>query len=89
VNVPAGKHAVSVKKSGYQDWVREMNFSGGAITLSAELVPGSSTPVAAQLAQGSVDASSAQEVSLAEAARRNKAAREAAQSAQQNPPQQQ
>jgi hypothetical protein len=88
VNVPAGKHAVSVKKPGYQDWGREMNFSGGAITLRAELVPGSSAPVAAQSAQGSVDTSSTQEVSLAEAARRNKAAREAAQSAQQNPPQQ-
>jgi PEGA domain/PDZ domain len=37
INIPAGKHVVTVRKSGYQDWVRSMNFYAGSITLSAEL----------------------------------------------------
>jgi PEGA domain len=27
VSVPSGKHSVSVRKAGFQDWVRDMNFS--------------------------------------------------------------
>ena len=84
VNVPSGKHSVSVRKPGFQDWVREMSFSGGTITLNAQMAP--------QPVQGAVaaDASSTSEFSVAEAARLNKAAREAeAQKAQSNPPPQQ
>lgn len=101
VNVPAGKHSVSVRKPGFQDWARDMNFSGGAITLNAELSPGSSTPTptptTAQAKQATgapqtpqstvvsqtqpqmqtVDVTSTSDVSVAEAARRNKAAKEA------------
>jgi len=43
VNVPSGRHSISVKKAGFRDWVREMNLSGGTITLVAELVPNSGT----------------------------------------------
>src|SRR5271166_4448650 len=45
VSVPSGKHSVSVRKAGFQDWSRDMNLSGGSITLSAELAPGSNSPV--------------------------------------------
>jgi PDZ domain-containing protein/PEGA domain-containing protein len=37
INVTGGKHVITVKKSGFQDWVRIVNFSGGEITLNAEL----------------------------------------------------
>jgi hypothetical protein len=40
INVTAGRHIITVKKSGFQDWVRIVNFSGGAITLNAELAGG-------------------------------------------------
>jgi len=40
INVTAGKHIITVKKSGFQDWVRIVNFSGGSITLNAELAGG-------------------------------------------------
>jgi hypothetical protein len=45
VNAPSGRHSITVKKAGYQDWTREMNFSGGTISLVAELTSGSNTPV--------------------------------------------
>jgi hypothetical protein len=45
VNAPTGKHSICVKKPGYQDWVRELTVSGGAINLTAELVRGSSPTV--------------------------------------------
>ena len=92
VSVPSGKHSVSVRKAGFQDWTRDMNFSGGAITLNAELTAGSTTtaPVAVSAPQ-SVAVSQPQtvvvtqpDVSLGEAARRNKAAK-----AKENPPPQQ
>lgn len=75
INVPAGKHAVSVRKPGYQDWVRDMNFSGGAITLSAELVADSNkqSPAAPSTVQNG-DLTPA-DMSVAEAARLNKAAK--------------
>lgn len=41
INVTAGKHVITVKKSGFQDWVRIVNFSGGSVTLNAELAAGS------------------------------------------------
>ena len=44
VNAPTGKHSISVKKPGFQEWVRELAISGGAITLTAELIPGSTGP---------------------------------------------
>jgi PEGA domain len=80
VSVPAGKHAVSVRKAGFQDWVRDMNFSGGSITLSAELVSGTTpTPVAAStrqsagVSQPQLVEMSQPELSVADAARLNKA----------------
>jgi len=33
-----GKHEIVVKKSGYADWKRTMNVSGGAVHVSAEMV---------------------------------------------------
>ena len=44
LNVTAGSHSIVVKKSGFQDWTRQMSFSGGSITLSAELVAGTGVP---------------------------------------------
>jgi hypothetical protein len=46
VNVQSGKHSVTVRKTGFQDWVRDMSFSGGNITLSADLLPGSALTAA-------------------------------------------
>jgi len=40
INVTVGKHVVTVKKSGFQDWICAVSFSGGSITLDAELVGG-------------------------------------------------
>lgn len=39
LTVPAGKHNIAVKKNGFQDWVHDMNFTGGTVNLIAELVP--------------------------------------------------
>ncbi len=88
VSVPAGKHTVVVRKNGFQDWSRGMNFTGGSVTLNAELVAGSSTPAAvaatAPLNAGTyqqtpqsqyVDTGAQPEMGVAEAARRNKAAK--------------
>jgi PEGA domain-containing protein/PDZ domain-containing protein len=47
INAPPGKHVVTVRKAGFQDWVRSVNFTGGAITLAAGLAPGSGVPVPA------------------------------------------
>ena len=97
LNVPSGKHSVSVRKAGFQDWVREMNFSGGTINLNAELVPGSTAPAPVTAAmpqaqpqppQQMIDVSAAPQVSVAEAARRNKVAKEAAQANNNPQPQQ-
>lgn len=41
LNIPAGKHVVAVRKSGFQEWVRNVDLYGGSITLNAELVSGS------------------------------------------------
>jgi hypothetical protein len=40
INVTAGRHVITVKKSGFQNWARIVNFSGGLITLNAELAGG-------------------------------------------------
>ena len=72
------------RKPGFQDWVREVSFSGGTITLNAQM--------ATQSGQGAVaaDAYSSSEVGVAEAARLNKAAKEAeAERAKNNPTSQQ
>ena len=37
INVSAGQHSISIRRNGYQEWVREMKFSGGQVTLNAEL----------------------------------------------------
>jgi PDZ domain/PEGA domain len=37
INVTAGKHVITVRKSGFQDWVHIVDYSGGSITLDAEL----------------------------------------------------
>jgi hypothetical protein len=75
----SGKHSITVRKTGFQDWVREMNLSGGTINLAAELVPGSTVPAAAPLGQAqSVQiVPGTSEASVADAARRNRAAKEA------------
>ena len=101
VSVPSGRHSVSVRKSGFQVWAREMNFSAGTITLIAELVAGPTAPApvaaAQQIGQSAVVPQAqpqmqtvdvATEVSVAEAARRNKAAKEG-EKAQGTPPPQQ
>ena len=90
VNAPSGKHSITVRKAGFQDWVRDMTLSGGAINLSAELVPGSTVPAAAPQGQAqSVQiVPGAPDVSVAEAARRNRAAKEA-EKPKDNPQQQQ
>ena len=44
LNISGGKHVVTVRKSGYQEWVRNVNLYGGSITLNAELVPGTAQP---------------------------------------------
>jgi len=89
VNAPSGKHSVTVRKTGFQDWVREMNLSGGTINLAAELVPGSTVPAAAPQGQAqSVQiVSGTDEVSVADAARRNRAAKEAEKPKDNPPPQ--
>jgi hypothetical protein len=47
LNVGMGAHSIVVKKNGFQDWRRQMSFSGGTITLSAELIAGTGSPTAA------------------------------------------
>jgi membrane-associated protease RseP (regulator of RpoE activity) len=47
INISPGRHVITVKKSGFQDWARNMNFSGGAITLNAELTQGSNETTSA------------------------------------------
>jgi S1-C subfamily serine protease len=37
INVPPGRHVITVKKVGYQNWARVVNFSGGLVTLNADL----------------------------------------------------
>jgi PDZ domain/PEGA domain len=45
INVLPGRHVVTVKKTGYQNWARVVNFSGGLVTLNADLAAGpSETP---------------------------------------------
>jgi hypothetical protein len=38
LNLAPGKHAIVVKKTGYQDWSRSMMVSSGAVRLSADMV---------------------------------------------------
>ena len=40
INVTVGRHVITVKKSGFQNWARIVNFSGGQIALNAELAGG-------------------------------------------------
>jgi len=41
VAVSGGEHVVSVRKNGFNDWEREIKVSGGTVSLSADLTPGS------------------------------------------------
>ena len=89
LSIPSGKHSESVRKAGFQDWSRDMSFSGGAITLNAELAAGSTTsapvpaagPQSAAVSQPQTVVVTQADVSLGEAVRRNKAAK-----AKENPP---
>jgi len=47
INVTAGRHVITVKKSGFQSWARVVNFTGGLITLNAELAGGANVLPAA------------------------------------------
>jgi predicted metalloprotease with PDZ domain len=52
VNAQSGKQTITVKKTGFKNWSRDVTLSGGTITLLAELVPGTSTEVATPVKQG-------------------------------------
>jgi hypothetical protein len=41
VSVSGGEHVISVRKNGFNDWEREIKVSGGTVSLSADLTPGS------------------------------------------------
>jgi len=75
ISVPPGKHSVSVRKAGFQDWMRDMNFSGGAITLNAVLDSGSNPPATAVSTTPQTIYMGQAEMSVADAARVNKAAK--------------
>jgi hypothetical protein len=41
IDVPAGEHTVTVKKSGFQSWEKKLKVSGGSnVRLKAELEKG-------------------------------------------------
>jgi PDZ domain/PEGA domain len=40
INVTAGKHIITIKKPGFQNWTRVVDFFAGSITLNAELAGG-------------------------------------------------
>jgi hypothetical protein len=75
INVPPGKHSISVRKTGFQDWTRDMNFSGGAITLNAVLAPGPNPTSPAVSSTPQTSYMEPAEASVADAARLNKAAK--------------
>ena len=45
LKVKFGKHAITAKMSGYQNWSREITVSGGAVNLNAKLTEGSTPSV--------------------------------------------
>jgi PDZ domain/PEGA domain len=49
IDVPPGKHVITIKKSEFQEWLRTMDFSGGSIALDAELLPKPSEMLATHL----------------------------------------
>lgn len=59
LSIAAGKHFVTVRKAGFQAWVRTVSLNGGSVTLNAELVRGAdetlpaSAPAATSNAKGS------------------------------------
>jgi hypothetical protein len=76
ISVPPGKHSVSVKKDGFRDWTRDMNFSGGSITVNAALVSGTAAAPAGMTPASQTTYLQDSQLSVAEAARLNKAAKE-------------
>jgi hypothetical protein len=60
--VSPGTHVITVRKTGFQDWVRTMNFSGGSITLNAELDRGANEIQTASAPAKPVDAQSQKSV---------------------------
>ena len=75
INVPPGKHSLSVQKAGFQDWTRDMNFSGGSITLNAVLAPGSKPATQADSSTPQASYIEQPQMGVADAARLNKAAK--------------
>lgn len=75
VNVPPGKHSISVRKTGFQNWTRDLNLSGGTITLNAELAPASNLPATTPTAASQTTYMEQPEMSVADAARANRAAK--------------
>jgi PDZ domain/PEGA domain len=62
INVTAGRHVITVKKSGFQNWVRIVNFYGGLITLNAELAGGTnemSTAAPPEMSQSTKESAAA------------------------------
>lgn len=37
IELPAGEHSISIKKSGYKSWERKMKTTGGEVKINAEL----------------------------------------------------
>jgi S1-C subfamily serine protease len=60
LSLSTGKHAVAVRKTGFQAWVRTVSLSGGSITLNAELTRGTdeihaATPVITAVSRTETD----------------------------------
>lgn len=54
-----------MKKAGFQDWARNMNISGGSITLTAEMIAGANQPPSASAPAPMKDSYKVTEVSSA------------------------
>jgi hypothetical protein len=54
ISVSAGKHVVTVRKAGFQDWAKDITVSGGSISLTAELAAASGVATANTVAASKV-----------------------------------